>query len=119
MNRTSTTEEGLLENLIAKAVELHADSLEVEYKDGREEVCAMRGCVGGGIASLDSLSSEVKAFRQRIRKIGKKGLNVTVDGKTHRLTVAAYDSFGEEAYRIEIGSPNKASQPIAAKRGSG
>jgi hypothetical protein len=44
----------VLESLIAKALELHADSLEIEYKDGQEEVCAMRGCVGVGIASLDS-----------------------------------------------------------------
>jgi len=100
----------VLESLIAKALELHADSLEIEYKDGQEEVCAMRGCVGVGIASLDSSCESAGALRQRIRKIGKKGLNLTLDGKTYKLKVGVYDSFGEEAYRIEIGSPNKPSE---------
>lgn len=111
MQVTSLSEEDLIESLVAKALELHADSLEIEYKDGREEVCAMRGCVGVGIASLDSSSKDAKALRQKIRKIGRKGMNLTIDGKTYGVRVAVYDSFGEEAYRIEIGRPNKINCP--------
>ena len=95
----------VLKDLLAKAVELKADTLEIEYKDGQEEVCAVRGNVGVGIAVLDSSGAEAKALRQQIKKIGKKGQAVVIDGKTFIVTVSIYDSFGEEAYRIKIGKP--------------
>ena len=95
----------MLDRLIARAVDLGADGLEIEYKDGREEVCAMKGNCGVGIASLDSSSEEAHALCQRIHKLRKKGSDVTVQGKTYRLRVNVYDSFGGEAYRIEIKVP--------------
>ena len=96
-----------LEQLIAKALELHAERLEIEYKDGREEICAMRGNIGVGIASLESSSDEALALRERLDKIRKKPANVRVQGETYRLKVRIYSSFGEEAYRIDWGSPNR------------
>ena len=66
----------------------------------------MRGNIGVGIASLDSSSEETRALRQHIYKLRKKGASITVQGKTYRLKVSVYDSFGEEAYRIDIASHN-------------
>lgn len=109
----------LLEQLIGSAVEVGANGLEIEYKDGREEVCAMMGNVGIGIASLDSSSEEVLALRQRIRKLRKKGTDVTVQGKTYRLRASVFESFGEEAYRIEIGGSNNASERISTRADAG
>lgn len=110
MRATTANINSVLKQLIAKALELHADSLEIEYKDGREEVCAMRGCVGVGIASLDSCGKEARALRELLHKSRKKRLSLTLRGQTYKLKVEVYDSFGEEAYRIDIRSPNKPSE---------
>jgi len=112
MTKAESKGDNVFERLIAKAVEVHADGLEIEYKDGQEEVCAMRGNIGVGIASLDSSSEETRALRQHIYKLRKKGASITVQGKTYRLKVSVYDSFGEEAYRIDIGSPNNTPDDI-------
>ena len=42
----------ILEPLLAKAIGLSADQLEVEYKDGSEEVFAMKSGVGCGNRQL-------------------------------------------------------------------
>jgi len=41
-----------LEQLAAQAIRLGADHLEVEYKDGCEEVCAMKSGIGWGSCAV-------------------------------------------------------------------
>ena len=48
----------MLLDFIRKAVELGADELEIDYKDGQERICAMRGPVGVGIGTVKSSAPE-------------------------------------------------------------
>ena len=50
----------LLELLCGRAMSLGAQSIEVEYKDGREYVIATKGTVGISIATYKSSSADAK-----------------------------------------------------------
>ena len=63
----------ILCRLIADALQRGADILEIEYKDGREDVCAIKGGIGFGIASIESSSEDARAMREQLYTIGKKG----------------------------------------------
>jgi hypothetical protein len=49
-----------LEQLVAEAIRLGADALDIDYKDHPERVAAMRGSFGVGIASIPSSSPEAQ-----------------------------------------------------------
>jgi len=91
----------VLLDFIRKAIELGADGLEIEYKDGEEWICAMRGAMGVGIGSVRSNSSEGKELLAEIGAM-RKAKRVEVDGKTYRVAIREFDSFGETAYRIRL-----------------
>ena len=100
---------GILGRLIADALQHGADTLEIEYKDGREDVCAIKGGIGFGIASIESSSEDARAMREQLYTIGKKGKIISVRGESYHLAVIMYDSFGEDAFRVKIERrPNKA-----------
>ena len=100
---------GILGRLIADALQHGADTLEIEYKDGREDVCAIKGGIGFGIASIESSSDDASAMREQLYAIGKKGKIISVRGESYHLAVIMYDSFGEAAFRVKIERrPNKA-----------
>jgi hypothetical protein len=102
MARKATSSSDLIARLIADTLRLGGDELDVEYKDGCESVCAMRGNVGIGIASLDSSSPDARALRKRLYAMTKKKDIVSVDGKSYKLTAELYYSFGEDAFRVTI-----------------
>jgi hypothetical protein len=100
---------GILCRLIADALQHGADTLEIEYKDGREDVCAIKGGIGFSIASIESSSDDARAMREQLYAIGKKGKIISVRGESYHLAVIMYDSFGEDAFRVKIERrPNKA-----------
>jgi hypothetical protein len=92
----------VLGQLVAKAVAYGADGLEIEYKDGHEEVCAMKGSFGVGIARFPSLSDDARCLRDQFHAIRRKGRRVTTDAGDFLLRASTYDSFGETAYRVQI-----------------
>ena len=59
MSRTSKSP---LERLVLEALGLGADALEVEYRDGHEEVVAMGGSIGAAIARFASGSRRLTAM---------------------------------------------------------
>ena len=59
----------VLAGLIGKAIEFRADEIEIQYKDGYEEVFAMRNCLGAGIGRIKSDSEEALALRQLLYKV--------------------------------------------------
>jgi hypothetical protein len=106
MPRSSSDD--ILSRLVTEAVRHGADELEIEYRDGCEEVCAMKNCTGIGIASLDSSGEEACALRKQLCAIGRKGTTIEAGGAIFRVQVSTYDSFGEDAYRVRIQRrPNK------------
>lgn len=93
---------GVLEGLVMQAVAYGADSLDIEYKDGYEEVSAMKGSFGFGIASLPSASEEATGLRRQLRSIGRRGRTIRTPAGDFRVTVSSYESFGEMAYRVRM-----------------
>jgi len=99
------SDESTLQRLAVEAIRLGAESLEVEYKDGYEGVLAVKGQVGYGIARLRSSSPEGAALREELYSItGRKRrrVRVTVDEREYELRGRVYDSFGEDAFRVEL-----------------
>jgi hypothetical protein len=91
-----------LEQLVAEAIRLSADALDVEYKDQHEEVAAMRGPAGVGIASLPSSSPEAEDLRRELYGIAKKRRRMRVGEVEYELRVRIYDSFGEDAFSVQF-----------------
>ena len=49
--------------LLIRAIELGCDGLEIEFKDGYQEITAMKGNFGFGIGQIKSDTREVAALR--------------------------------------------------------
>jgi hypothetical protein len=92
----------ILARLVVEAVRHGADELDIEYRDGYEEVCAIKHGMGVGIARLDSSGEEACALREQLFAIGKRGTTVGTGGASFRLRVDMQDSFGDTAYRVRI-----------------
>jgi hypothetical protein len=96
-------QESIVERLAVEAIGLGADELEVEYKDGCEWAFAAKAGLGFGIASFRSSSPEAGALRDELHRLAKRKRRiVVVDGLRYELRGHSYDSFGEEAYRVDL-----------------
>jgi hypothetical protein len=62
-----------------QALRLGFDTLEVEYKDGFEEVCGLKDGLGVGIARFRSSSPEAAALRRELYGNLKKAQHVVLD----------------------------------------
>src|SRR5215510_14636947 len=98
MGRATT----LLEGLCGHALSLGAQSMEVEYKDGREWVVANKGAVGISIANYKSSSADAKELRGNLYAAAKKPVRTVIEGQVYILKVDIFDSFGEDAYAVSI-----------------
>lgn len=101
LSKHSETSDVLLE-LVARAIKVDADDMEIEYKNGREEVCAVSSGIGVGIASLDSGSEEARLLREELYAIAKKKRVVRISGCAYAMRVQIFASFGEDAFRVTI-----------------
>jgi hypothetical protein len=70
----------LLESLCAHALSLGADSVEVEYEDGREWVYARKQNTGISFASYPRSSAEAKDLLQNLYSHVKKPLRTVLLG---------------------------------------
>ena len=62
----------ILERLAEEGIHLGADTLDVDYKDGYEEVFAMKRGVGHAIAMLRSSSAEAATLRDELHAIARR-----------------------------------------------
>jgi hypothetical protein len=95
-------DKSILLELVEKAIEAGASEMEIEYKDGREQVFAVAQGIGIGIASLDSKSGEARLLRQELYGMAKKRKMIRLPGVEYVLRVQVFDSFGEDAFHIII-----------------
>lgn len=96
----------MLLDFLREAIEMGADSIEIDYKDGQERICAMRGAMGvtiGSVPSASKMSGKLLAEVDNLRKAKR----VKVAGVAYRAMVAKYDSFGETAYRITLAASRR------------
>jgi len=98
MGRATT----LLEGLCGHAMSLGAQSIEVEYKDGREWVIANIGAVGISIANYKSSSANAKELRGNLYAAAKKPVRTVIRGQVFILKVGIFDRFGEDAFAVSI-----------------
>ena len=68
----------VVERLASEAIRLGADSLEVEYKDGYEQMFAVKAGIGYGIARLRSASPQAASLRDELQGITRRRRRVTV-----------------------------------------
>lgn len=101
-----------LEKLVAEAIRAGAEELDIEYKDGYDEVCVMRGPVGFGIARFRSSSSEGIALREELFGVARKRRRLSIAGQEWDLRCRVRDSFGEAAFRVEV---RRAGSPVVVK----
>ncbi len=87
----------MLIEYIVKAIKLGADSVEIEYRDGKEWITAFKDFMGFGIGTIDSEYSE--ALVEEIDELKRKKL-VKFEGDTYRLSFSKHESFGEWVYRL-------------------
>jgi len=103
-NATELDEKSALRELVFEAVRVGADFIEMEYKDGYEEICFMKGGPDFGSGSgfaLKSSSDQAKALRGELWTLRGKKSRVTLGVVQYRLSVSTYDSFGETAFRAK------------------
>ncbi len=98
-----------LQQIIEKAVEADADSINLEYSDGGLEVCYRFGNFGVGSVFVDrSLEGEVIALIINKAGIESKPCGVmkwTIQGRRYHITVEEYHNFGESAFKLTLGKP--------------
>ncbi len=92
----------ILTRIVGLVLDAGATDFEAEYKDSHAEICAMRGPIGFGIASLRSSSDGAKELMAKLYSLKKKLGRVRVGGVDYTLRVEIFDSFGENAYRVSI-----------------
>jgi len=102
MIREPFKDKNILLELLEKAIAAGASEMEIEYKDGCEQVFAVGQGIGIGIASVDSKSREARLLRQELYSIGKKKKMIRLAGREYALRVRIFDSFGEDAFHITI-----------------
>ncbi|MGA2263408.1 MAG: hypothetical protein ABSH28_18480 [Acidobacteriota bacterium] len=91
-----------LAELLTKVIELGGDGLEVEYKDGYEEITAMKANLGVGLGNIKSNSPEATTLRNELWSLRNRTKRIEVEGRIYKARVTTFDSFGETAYRMEI-----------------
>lgn len=89
----------MLIEFLEKALATGCDSIEIEYKDGKEWVTAFWDCLGYGIGHLDP--DEAKPLFKEMDDLKRKK-EVTIGGVRYGLAFSRYESFGEWVYRIRI-----------------
>jgi hypothetical protein len=103
----------LLEGLCGHALSLGARSIEVEYKDGRELVVAMKAGIGIGIANYRSSSADAKELRRNLYSAAKKPVRTVINGQVYILKVGVFESFGEDTFAVSIDLAPKLDPSIA------
>lgn len=99
MSSESTSQ---VEQLASAAIRLGADALAIEYKDGEESVVAMKGGIGHEIARLPSRSREAALLRDELHAIARRKRRLIVGDGEYELRGRVYESFGEDAFRVDL-----------------
>jgi hypothetical protein len=92
----------IVHGLITEAVSLGADTIQVEYRDGYEEISVLKGGVGFEIARWRSSGRRAVSLRKELHDLRKKRAQATVSGAEYEIRTRTYDHFGEEAFELRL-----------------
>ncbi|HEV3315964.1 MAG TPA: hypothetical protein VG488_03300 [Candidatus Angelobacter sp.] len=103
----------MLMRYLEKAVKMGANVVEIEYKDQKKWITAMKVHKGFGTGfGIGCLSTdEAKPLFQEFNKL-KRRKTLAIAGTTYQIACSKYESFMEWVYRVEIKGPHK---PAAIK----
>jgi len=106
----------IVHELISQAALAGADAIEIEYKDGFEEVVAMRGSIEFGIAAIRHTSAKAQVLLRSLYEMANRRTSITVDETDYDVCVALYKSFGEDAFRVEFKRAKRSSKAVPSAR---
>ena len=92
----------LLERICSHVLSFGTKSIEVQYKDRREWVFAHIDGASVGIANYESSSANAKELRGNLNAAARKPIRTVIDGKVYILKVRVFDSFGEDAFEVNL-----------------
>jgi len=93
----------LLAKYVSKAIDIDAFEIEIECRDGYEEIIAMRNQMGLSIDRLDSESEEALNIKEQLYALQENNTGIIhLHEKIYRIKVETYQSFGEDIFRIKI-----------------
>jgi len=95
------TGEKVLAGLFKKALELNSTEIEIEYRNGYEEIFAYRNSFGAGIGNLKSSSEEAKMLRSFLYEV-KKTTNIEDSAGKFQFSVKIQEDFGEDKFHIRF-----------------
>jgi hypothetical protein len=98
----ASTDESIVHGLITEAVGLGADTIQVEYRDGYEEICVLKGGVGFEIARWPSSGRPAILLRKELHNLRRKRAKATVSGAEYEVRTRTYDHFGEQAFEVRL-----------------
>ena len=87
---------------LSRVIELGGDGLEVQYKDGCEQITAMKANLGFGIGDIMSDSPQATALRDELWSLRNRTTRFEVGGTVYRARVTTFNSFGETGFRVKI-----------------
>jgi hypothetical protein len=87
---------------LTKVIELGGDGLEVQYKDGHEQITAVKSNLGFGIGDIKSDSPEATALRDELWSLRNRTKRMEVGGTVYKARVTTFNSFGETGFRVKI-----------------
>lgn len=95
-----------LHEILERAVEGGADSVELEYADSGLEVTFMFGTTGlGGVLVERELEGEVIGLivqKGHLQKKPRGAMSMMLLGEAHTITIEEYEEFGESGFRLKL-----------------
>ena len=79
-NAAGSDKPDVLAQVVARVLAAGTTDFEVEDEDGQEQVCAMKGPAGFGVASFRSDSQEATELRKRLSALTEKPRKITIQG---------------------------------------
>jgi hypothetical protein len=101
----------LLADICDFACSRGADSLEVEFEDGRLFVYAYSGGTGVSIADFERSSSEAGELLDNLHSAARRPANAMIAGHPSKLHVRIGESFGEQTFEVTIKPAASAAAP--------
>jgi len=97
-----TQQKSIVHEIAVEAIRGGADMIEVEYDEGYEEAYIRKDNVALGIDRFNASSPEAAFLRKELYDLVKKKRRIVVDNKEYELRARIYDSFGEDAFRVQL-----------------